>query len=58
MNQWLEEFWRDVHASLLVDDCYERGRYDSAIDYTKPPQPPLPEEEAAWAGETLSAKGA
>ena len=52
----------DLDAALdlqvLVDQCYERGRYDSVIDYTQPPQPPLPEEEAAWAGETLSAKGA
>jgi hypothetical protein len=37
---------------------FERGRYDSAIDYAEPPQVPLPEEEAAWAGETLFAKGA
>ena len=121
MNPWLEAYWRDVHASLLVyardllnaelppgrvyhhacvtrppwltrhefyvlplrqclpairvplrrtdpdaaldlqvlvDQCFERGRYDSAVDYTQPPQPPLPEEEAAWAGETLSANGA
>ena len=47
-----------LDLQVLVDQCYERGRYDSAIDYTQPPQPPLPEEEAAWAGETLSAKRA
>jgi hypothetical protein len=40
----------------LVDDCYERGRYASVIDYSKPPHPPLPEEEAAWAKEALAAR--
>jgi hypothetical protein len=27
---------------------YDRGRYYLAIDYTKPPQPPLSEENAQW----------
>jgi hypothetical protein len=47
-----------LDLQILVDQCYERGRYDSTIDYTQSPQPSLPEEEAAWAGETLSAKDA
>jgi hypothetical protein len=46
----------DVALDLqrLVDQCYERGRYDSAIDYNKPPFPALPADEAAWAKEILS----
>lgn len=45
----------DVGLDLqsLIDQCYERGRYGAVIDYTRPPNPPLPEEEAAWAREVL-----
>lgn len=32
---------------------YDRGRYQLAIDYTQPPQPPLSEEDVEWA-KTLS----
>jgi hypothetical protein len=41
----------DVALDLqrLIDQCYERGRYGSVIDYSKPPHPPLSDEEAAWA---------
>jgi Protein of unknown function (DUF4058) len=28
-----------LDLQVLVDQCYERGRYDSAIDYNQPPQP-------------------
>ncbi len=44
-----------LDLQLLLDQCYERGRYDSVINYSKPPHPPLPEEEAAWAREVLAA---
>jgi len=47
-----------LDLQVLVDQCYERGRYDWAIDYAKPPRPPLREEEAIWSGETRSVKGA
>ncbi|MCX6904099.1 MAG: DUF4058 family protein [Verrucomicrobia bacterium] len=51
----------DLDAALdlqsLIDQCYERGRYDSVIDYSRAPEPPLPEEEAAWAKEVLAARG-
>jgi hypothetical protein len=40
----------------LVDDCYERGRYSSVINYSRPPHPPLPEEEATWAADVLKGK--
>jgi len=50
----------DVALDLqsLIDQCYERGRYGSAIDYSKPPPPPLPDEEAVWAREVLAARAA
>jgi hypothetical protein len=32
----------------LVNQSYIRGRYDD-IDYRRPPDPPLPAEDAAWA---------
>lgn len=44
-----------LDLQLLIDQCYERGRYASAIDCTQPPHPPLPEEEAAWAKDLLAA---
>jgi len=44
-----------LDLQLLIDQCYDRGRYGSEIDYSRPPQPPLPGEEDAWAKEVLSA---
>jgi hypothetical protein len=48
----------DVALDLqaLIDQCYERGRYDAVIDYTRPSRPPLPDEEAAWAKEVLAGR--
>jgi hypothetical protein len=47
----------DVALDLqsLIDHCYAGGRYASTIDYTKPPNPPLPDEERGWAREVLAA---
>jgi len=44
-----------LDLQVLVDQCYEKGRYASAIDYNKPPHPQLPDDEAVWAREILSA---
>jgi hypothetical protein len=46
----------DVALDLqaLIDQCYERGRYGSVLDYTQLPQPALPEEEIAWAKDVLA----
>jgi hypothetical protein len=41
-----------LNLQPLVDRVYEKGRYYLAIDYTKPPQPPLSEDDRQWA-ETL-----
>ena len=46
-----------LDLQILIDQCYERGRYDSAINYKKLPHPTLPEEEAVWAAEILAARG-
>src|SRR5215468_4367351 len=40
----------------LLHDLYDRARYDLAIDYSQPPIPPLPDDDAAWARPLLSAE--
>lgn len=49
---------QDVVLDLgaLVKQAYENGRYDRT-DYTRPCQPPLQEDDAAWADELLQAAG-
>lgn len=44
----------DIQA--LVAQAYERGAYDD-IDYSRPPTPPLDEEQQAWAGEVVKGRG-
>ncbi|HEY9648093.1 MAG TPA: DUF4058 family protein [Chroococcidiopsis sp.] len=38
-----------LNLQTLLDYVYERGRYQLAIAYTQPPQPPLSEADAEWA---------
>ena len=40
----------------LMDDCYRRGRY-AAIDYSRPPSPPLEDEDRRWADQLLREHG-
>jgi len=40
----------------LIDRCYEAGRYDLS-PHDRNPEPPLPEDEAAWVNERLTAAG-
>jgi hypothetical protein len=49
----------DVALDLqpLIERCYETGGYDD-LDYTRPPDPPLDADAAAWADELLRQKGA
>jgi hypothetical protein len=49
---------RDVVLDLqeVLDQAYERGRYDRT-DYSRPLDPPLPPEEAAWVAERLKQGG-
>lgn len=44
-----------VDLQPLIDRAYANGRYP--IDYTKPPDPPLEAEDAAWADELLRSTG-
>ena len=37
----------------LVDLAYESGRYGRRLDYFKPLDPPLSEEDAAWSAGLL-----
>ena len=50
---------RDVTLNLqrMVDLCYWKGRYSSAIDYREDPDPPLGSADARWADELLRAAG-
>jgi hypothetical protein len=43
-----------LELQKLLNYVYERGRYHLTIDYTKPPSPPLSEENAAWAKTLLA----
>jgi hypothetical protein len=38
-------------------DVYEAGSFDLAVDYRKPPDVELPEDEAAWLDAFLRGKG-
>jgi hypothetical protein len=50
---------KDVILDLQepVDLAYERGSYGAWLDYSKPPQPPLNEADAAWALELIQKRG-
>jgi hypothetical protein len=41
----------------LIDGIYVASRYDRTTDYCRPPEPPLSEDEAAWADSLLKAAG-
>ena len=45
-----------LNLQVLIDRCYQNGRYDDT-DYQADLQPPLAPEDAAWANELLTAKG-
>lgn len=38
-----------IDLKACVDRVYAAGRYAEQLDYTKPPEPPLHEPDAAWA---------
>ncbi|SKA95267.1 Protein of unknown function [Prosthecobacter debontii] len=42
-----------LNLQAIVNQCYRKGRYHEVLDYTVPPQPPLPDEEMTWATELL-----
>jgi Protein of unknown function (DUF4058) len=45
-----------LDLQAIVDQCYLNGGYDD-IDYRKPAEPPLDDEDAAWADALLREKG-
>jgi len=47
-----------LDLQALVDQCYERGRYASSINYSNLiPSPPLPAEEAEWVRSVTAVNG-
>lgn len=46
-----------LDLQLALTNVYDLGGYDLAVDYTKPPESPLPADAGAWADEKLRAAG-
>ena len=46
-----------LDLQVLVDQAYRKGRYGMSIDYRGDPEPPLENDDAAWADELLRSKG-
>ncbi len=46
-----------VDLQPVFDRCYDGARYGEMVRYDDPPDPPLTEEQAAWAAGVLRAKG-
>jgi hypothetical protein len=46
-----------LDLQALIEHAYGSGRYERRIDYTKPCDPPLEGEDAAWADERLHSAG-
>ncbi len=46
-----------LDLGAVLQTPYEHGAYDLSIDYAKPPDPPLDDEDAAWADQLLREKG-
>jgi hypothetical protein len=44
-----------LDLTALVHDLYRRARYDLELDYSRPPQPPLPDDLADWAQAQIEA---
>ncbi len=44
-----------LDLQLPIDHVYRRGRYDLQLDYSRPPDPPLSADDAAWAAGCVAA---
>ena len=44
-----------VDLQAAMDHVYAAGRFDLQLDYGRPPAPPLPPADAAWAAERVAA---
>ncbi|HXH09069.1 MAG TPA: DUF4058 family protein [Alphaproteobacteria bacterium] len=47
----------EVELNRILHDLYRRARFDLRLDYTRPPVPPLPEDDAVWAQALIEASG-
>ena len=45
-----------VELGRIFHALYERARYDLSLDYSRPPVPPLRDEDLAWALELIAAR--
>jgi hypothetical protein len=45
-----------LDLNTVLHALYERARFDLRLDYSKPPVPPLEEEDAAWARAIVSGR--
>ena len=43
-----------IDLQKLINEIYERARFDLAIDYSQPLKPALPPEQQTWAREVLT----
>lgn len=43
-----------VAVNQILHELYDRAGYDLAIDYSRPPVPPLSDDDAAWAASLLA----
>jgi hypothetical protein len=46
-----------IDLQSLVDRVYSNGRYEKRLDYRQPPDPPLADDDAAWADQLLKSAG-
>jgi len=48
----------DVRVDLqaIFNQCYEDGKFERNIDYSKPPEPRLSKDDAIWAAALLKQK--
>jgi hypothetical protein len=45
-----------LNLQPMIEDIYQRYRYERSLDYTKPLTPPLDAEQAAWLDQQLRAR--
>ena len=46
----------EVKLGEVLHALYERARFDLRLDYTRPPVPPLDDEDAVWASELVGVR--
>jgi hypothetical protein len=46
-----------LDLQALIQQAYQRGRYEGALDYGRDPDPALGDADAEWADQMLREKG-